>query len=300
MDPSFEKQTQIDQQREDLIARYPAIWDTLIADWESTGGKDRSWLMYSANYLFCTQEVRWAMDPLELNNRIPTAPAMDVARDLKDLDFVLLTHRHKDHLDLGLVYTLRNFPIIWVVPEAILPLVLEETGLPAKQILVPKSLQPIDLHGLRITPFNGLHWENAPGYPEGRRGVPATGYLVEQNGKRMLFPGDTRNYDQAGLPAFGPVDILFSHLWLGREAALQPHLPLLVDFCRFCLALQPRRIILAHLEEWGRQVLDFWDLEHTEQAVSILKKQAPFLPVEVARIGEKIMLAKERKIMYFC
>ncbi len=48
---------------------------------------------------------------------------MDVARDLKDLDFVLLTHRHKDHLDLGLLRALRHLPIRWVVPEAILPLV---------------------------------------------------------------------------------------------------------------------------------------------------------------------------------
>jgi L-ascorbate metabolism protein UlaG (beta-lactamase superfamily) len=178
----------------------------------------------------------------------------------------------------------------WVVPEAILPLVQRQAGLPAKQILVPKLLQPIELHGLRITPFDGLHWEAAPDYPAGRRGVPATGYLVEMGSKRWLFPGDTRSYDPAALPHLGPVDALFAHLWLGRGAAFLLHPPLLELFCRFCLALQPRRIILTHLEEWGRQASDFWDLEHAEQVVAILKKHAPSLPIEVARIGDEILL----------
>jgi L-ascorbate metabolism protein UlaG (beta-lactamase superfamily) len=248
--------------------------------------------MYSANYLFRTQGVRWAMDPLRLNHRLSQAPAMDVARDLQDLDFVLLTHHHDDHLDLGLLRMLRHLPIWWVVPEAILPLVQKEAGLPAERILVPKPLQPIELFGFRITPFDGLHWEDAPDYPDGRRGVPATGYLVELGEKRWLFPGDTRRYDPTGLPTFGPVDIFFAHLWLGRGAALQSHLPMMGDFCRFCLAFQPRRIILTHLEEWGRKASDFWDLKPARLVVSVLKKLAPFLPVEIAGTGDEILLGE--------
>jgi len=290
MDPSAEKQAWIDRRRDEMVARTPAIWDKLIAEWNSPGPADRAWLMYSANYLFRTQGVRWAIDPLRLKNRLPQAPETEVARDLKDLDFVLLTHRHKDHLDIDLLRLLRHLPIWWVVPEAILPLVQGEAGLRPQRILVPKPLQPIDLHGLRITPFDGLHREAAPGYPGGRRGVPASGYLVELGGKRWLFPGDTRTYDPASLPDFGPVDVLFAHLWLGREAALQPHPPLLDDFCRFCLTLQPRRIILTHLEEWGRQLSDFWDLVHAEQVVAVLKISAPFLQVEVACFGDEVSL----------
>jgi hypothetical protein len=244
-----------------MVARYPAILDKLIAEWNSPDPEDRAWLLYSANYLFRTQGVRWAMDLLALNSRLPQAPVMDVACDLKDLDFVLLTHCHGDHLDLDLLRALRHLPIRWVIPEAILPLVQREIGLPAKQILVPKAQQTIELHGLRITPFDGLHRKAAPDYPDGQSGVPATGYLVEMGGKRWLLPGDTRTYDPAGLPDLGPVDVLFAHLWLGRGVALQPHLPLLELFCRFCLALQPQCVILAHLEEWGRQVSDLWDIE---------------------------------------
>jgi len=290
MDRFAEKQAHIDQRRDETAARTPAIWDKLIAEWNSPGSEDRVWLMYSANYLFRTQGVRWAMDPLALNSRLPQAPAMDVARDLKDLDFILLTHRHGDHLDFGLLRALRHLPIWWVVPEAILPLVQREIELPAKQLLVPTPLQPIELCGLRITPFDGLHWEAAPDYPAGRRGVPATGYLVEMGGKRWLFPGDTRTYDFTRLPIFGPLDVLFAHLWLGRGAAFLLHPPLLELFCRFCLALQPRRLILTHLEEWGRRASDFWDIEHAKQVVSVLKKRASFLPIEVACIGDEILL----------
>jgi hypothetical protein len=226
MDQSAEKQALFNRRRDEMVANYPLLWDKLISRWSSPGLENRAWLMYSANYLFRTQGLRWAIDPLALNSRLPQAPAVDVARDLKDLDFVLLTHRHKDHLDFGLLRSLRHLPIWWVIPEAILPLVKREAGLPSKQILVPKPLQPIELHGFCITPFDALHWEDAPDYPDGRRGVPATGYLIEQGGKRWLFPGDTRKFDPAGLPDLGPVDVLFAHLWLGREA--QPCSPILL------------------------------------------------------------------------
>jgi L-ascorbate metabolism protein UlaG (beta-lactamase superfamily) len=290
MDPSTEKQALIDRQREEFTVRYPSLWKKMIMEWKSPGSEDRAWLMYSANYLFRTQGVRWALDPLRLSNRLPSAPEMDVARDLADLDFVLLTHRHKDHLDLGLLRLLKNLPILWIIPETVLPLVQQGCLLP-KQVLVPKSGQSFELHGLRITPFEGLHWELAPDFPDGRRGVPAIGYLVEQGGRRWLFPGDTRTFDPATLPAFGPLDVLFAHLWLGRSAALQSQPPLLEHFCRFCLALQPRRIILTHLEEWGRLASEFWDAEHAGQLISVIKKQAPFLPVEAACTGDSILLA---------
>jgi L-ascorbate metabolism protein UlaG (beta-lactamase superfamily) len=290
MDPAAKKQVLIDRKRADMIALYPSLWKKLISEWKSPGSMDRAWLMYSANYLFRTQGVRWAMDPLTLKSRLPQVPAMQVAQDLRDLDFVLLTHGHKDHLDINLLRLLRYLPIQWVVPEAILPQVREQAGLPAQQILVPKPHQPMDLHGVRITPFDGLHWQDAPDFPEGKRGVSAMGYLVEKAGKRWLFPGDTRTYDPTRLPGFGPVDVLFAHLWLGKASALQSNPPLLDDFCHFCLALNPKRIVLTHLEEWGRDALDFWDIEHAEKVISKLNKHTPFLPIEAAFTGAGILL----------
>jgi hypothetical protein len=290
MDQVIDRQALVDRQRADMVARYPSIWNKIIAEWNSPGSDGRAWLMYSANYLFRTGAVRWAIDPLQLKSRVSQVPAMQIARDLKDLDFVLLTHRHRDHLDLGLLNSLKHFPICWVVPEAILPLVKEQVNLPARQILVPKPLQLIDLHGIHITPFNGLHWEENPGSPDGRRGVPAMGYLVEQDGKRWLFPGDTRTYDSSTLPDFGSVDLLFAHLWLGKGSALQPNPQLLERFCRFYIALKPQRIIMTHLEEWGRGISDFWDLAHAKQVVAVFKELAPSTKIDSAFTGDAVVL----------
>jgi L-ascorbate metabolism protein UlaG (beta-lactamase superfamily) len=285
-----EKQAQINRERDEIVASYPSIWNRLIAEWNSSGSQDLGWLMYSANYLFRTRGVRWAIDPLMLSSRLPQAPQMNVAADLQALDFVLLTHAHKDHLDLSLLRELRHLPIRWVIPETILPLVQKQAGLPDQQIIVPRPLEAINLDCLRIIPFNGLHWEYSAEYPDGRRGMPATGYLIEMENNRWLFPGDTRHYDASGVPIHGPFNILFAHLWLGRRGALQAHPKYLNDFCRFCLAFQPQRIVLTHLEEWGRQAPDFWTVEHADQVIKILKTQMPSLPVEIARCGDRIIL----------
>jgi hypothetical protein len=45
------------------------------------------------------------------------------------------------------------------------------------------------------------------------------GYLLEFNGKRWLFPGDTRSYDASLLQSFGPLEGHFAHLWLSRTGA---------------------------------------------------------------------------------
>ena len=233
MDRFSEKQAQISQYRAEILARYPSLWLKMITEWNSPGPDDRAWLMYSANYLFRTNNVRWAMDPLRLIHRLPQAPDVNAAQDLKALSFVLLTHQHADHLDLGLIRELRHLPIIWVIPEPILALIQDQIDLPQKNVIVPRELAPIEIQGIKITPFPGLHWEKLEKV-NSLRGVPSTGYLIEFQNKRWLFPGDTRTYDASQLPSFESVDGLFAHLWLGRGCALLDEPPLLDAFCRFC------------------------------------------------------------------
>ncbi len=288
MDRCTEKQVQIDRRRDEICARYPALWSKIIAEWHSPGPEDRAWLMYSANYLFRTGNVRWAIDPLTLNWRVGEAPIPDAARDLSNLSFVLLTHRHADHLDLNLLSALRGLPIVWVVPEFILPTVIRRSGLQRENIIVPVHLEPIELNGINILPFDGLHWETTP---DGRRkGVPSLGYLIEYKGKHCLFPGDTRTYDASQLPGSARVDCLFAHLWLGRGSALMDEPPLLGAFCRFCLDLQPRQIILSHLEELGRASNDYWDGKHAWDVCSELQRTSAHASVYPAFMGDSVLL----------
>lgn len=285
-----EQQTVIAQRRIEISARYPQMMTDLIAEWRSPGTQDKAWLLYSANYLFRTGNVRWAMDPLALRCRVSEAPDVNLSQSLASLDFVVLTHRHADHLDFNLLKSLRHLPTRWVIPDYILPQVQAEVGLPADQVIAPHPLQPIEIKGIRLLPFVGLHWEAAPSENGPQHGVPEMGYLVEFNGKRWLFPGDTRDFKAELLPSFGPVDGLFAHLWLGRGCALLEEPPLLDKFCQFCLDLQSKQVVLTHLEELGREADDYWDGRHTEKVIFCCKQLAPQTTVSARHMGESVIL----------
>jgi hypothetical protein len=288
MDQITTREKQIRQHQLETIERFPSSWSQMIDEWRQPGVEDRAWLMYSANYLFRTNNVRWAMDPLRLKHRLPGAPEAAFSKDMDSLSFVVLTHQHADHLDLDLIRALSHLPLVWVVPEFVLQLIKNKTDISLKQVIVPSPSQSFEIQGIHITPFDGMHWEQeADG---GLRGVPAMAYLVEFNGKRWLFPGDTRTYDASRLPAFGPLDGLFAHLWLGRGCALLEEPPLADAFRQFCIDLKPQRIVLAHLHEFGRGADDYWDETHAQKMCSKIQEGSAGISVKSALLGESILL----------
>jgi hypothetical protein len=269
-------------------ALYPALWEKMIAEWNRPDPQDRVWLSYSANYIFRTNNVRWAIDPLTLHWRLKSSPHVDVARDLRNLSFVLLTHAHKDHLDFDLLSALKQHSIKWVVPEFMLPDVVAQAGLSSENIIIPTPLNSIDLHGFSILPFNGLHWETTQ---DGTvKGVPALGYLIECNSRRWLFPGDTRTYNSAQLPVFPALDAVFAHLWLGRGSALENQPPLLEPFCQFFLDMGARHIILTHLNELGRDANDYWDDTHVDLVAKKILEMSAGTPVSHLKLGDSALL----------
>ncbi len=285
----------LEERRRETVRRYPDFWKRMIAEWSAEDGRDAAWLLYSANYLLRTGAARWALDPLTLHWRLPEAAAVPARRDLADLSFVLLTHRHKDHLDLDLLRSLRGLPILWIVPDALRGYVVGAGGLAKSRVIVPEDGQPIEIDGVRLTAFPGLHFElpagpRVPNGPAPMRGVPSVGCLVEWGAKRWLFPGDTRDYQAGLLPSFGPLSGLFAHVWLGRGAAVEDAPPLLDDQCRFCLELQPRRVVLTHLEEFGRPALDVWGLRHAGLVRARLLASKRDVTVEAARTGDRVLL----------
>jgi L-ascorbate metabolism protein UlaG (beta-lactamase superfamily) len=288
------------ESRQLAIQGFPPQWERIISAWRAPAPGNKGWLTFSANYLFQTGGrekaggILWALDPLTLPHRLGSPDVPDLSADLDGLRVVLLSHAHRDHYDPRVIQALKDLPIPWIVPPALLSRVTRD-GLPTSRIVEASDLVPIQVEGLTITPFEGLHWEEVPPqhrekYPSGRRGLPAKGYLVEQEGRRWLFPGDTRLYRASQLPRFGPVDVLFAHLWLGRGCAAGAEWPRLEEFCRFCLDLQPRRIVLTHLREWGREPPDFWDVHHGRAAVEELHRLAPQVEVEIALAGDEFRL----------
>ena len=208
--------------------------------------------------------------------------------DLQNLSFVLLTHSHKDHLDFDLISALEQFPIRWVIPEYLIPLILQKTHISENQILVPHPLKPIEIEGLRILPFEGQHLVT---YPNGlQTGVQEMGYFVERKDKRWLFPGDTRIFDASRFPILIKSGILFAHLWLGRGAALAKPPQFVEAFCKFCAGMKPERIILTHIEELGRDADDFWDSFHINNVLCYFHQNYTNIPITSAYIGECVKI----------
>ena len=266
-------------QVERLAASYPRLWRRLVEEWRRDSGGDRAWLMFNASLLFRTGGMRWAVDPAGLLGRLGRPPGIDWAEDLAGLNALLLTHAHADHFQPALLRSIRQLPLVWVVPDHLLPDLRRDVDPPADRVRVATPGQRIRLGGLRITPFAGHHVQ-----------VPASGFLVETGRQRLLFPGDIREYDARRLPRFGPIDVLFVNLWLGRGGALAPHPPLLEAFVNFCLALQPKRTVLLHLWEVGRSEEDLWRRRHARAVRERLIVRAPEVRVDVPAVGGSIAL----------
>lgn len=273
----------IEQQINHAREEYPSLWREVIQSWNHDEAGDALWLTYAANYLFRTGGMRWALDPFSMSSRVPGVEQPDYARDLAKCKLFVLSHKHADHLDLNLVKAMQDLPVRWVIPAYMLELIHDTALIPDERITVPQYGEPMQFDGLRLTPFKGLHIN-------GGRGVPSTGYLAEWAGKRWLIPGDTRVYDRSQLPDFGHLDGVIAHLWLGRGKALEERPTLLDDFCRFFASFDTRRILVTHLQEFGRATDDYWDRDHFDRVQPELLKLRPGLDISCALMGEKVTI----------
>lgn len=269
--------------RQQAAQEYPLLWKKMIEEWKSNSHIDSLWLTYSANYLLNTGGFRWAIDPYSLFTRVGGGEQPDFARDLADLKLVVLTHAHSDHLDLNLIKGAQHLDIQWVIPRFMLDKVKQTADIEDSKVIVPEPGKVINLEGLKLYPFEGLHFR-------GDSGVEEMGYLVEFGGKRWLFPGDTRSYNFEKLIGFGELDAVIAHLWLGKAEALKQKPSLLMDFCSFFTKFQTSKIVVTHLREYGRELEDFWDLHHFQMVKTTIHHIAPDVKLNAALLGERVQL----------
>lgn len=284
----------IKRRRAELFNNYPRIWDRMVEEWQAAdNGSDRVWLTYAANYLLGTGGIRWAVDPLTVHGRFygresgheDKEISPEEIKRLKPLSFVLLTHNHADHVDIPLIRALKDFPIRWVMPLEMKEIIKEAAGLKEKSIFIPSRGRAFELDGLKITAWEGLHRRDDPH----KAHIPSNVYLVETGRRKLFFPGDVRTYDSGFIPFSGPVDWIFSHLWLGVDST-EADPPLLPEFCEFALEFSPGNILISHIYEVARPAGSCWFEEHVEMARALWKTLAPEVKVLTAEIGEKVKL----------
>ena len=120
----------------------------------------------------------------------PVAP-----QDLTNLDYVLITHEHMDHLD-----TRTLEPLLQASPGAkgVMPgwcrEPIAEIGIDESRTIVPQALQPMTLPktSIRLTAIPAAHEQIEVDPVKGHRWF---GYLIEWNGVAVYHSGDNVPYD---------------------------------------------------------------------------------------------------------
>jgi hypothetical protein len=277
-----QRQVEIALRIEQAKEGYLTLWNQIIEAWQNAE-EDCAWLTYAANYLFHTAGVKWALDPFSVFTRFKEKNPQDFAADLARLDAVVLSHAHADHLDMNILVALNGMPVTWLVPEFMLEYVGKSVNLKTARLIIPQPGIPVNIGDLTLMPFKALHLR-------GDHGVPEMGYLAEFAGKRWAFPGDTRVHPPESLPMLENVDGIFAHLWLGKKCAMQDTPPLLDEFCHFFARPKPNRIIVTHMEELGRNALDYWTMDHYQQVYNRFGQIAPEITVSPALMGQAVHL----------
>lgn len=277
------RRDEIQQNLEQAAAGYPDLWSQVTRAWrESTSGY-HLWLTYAANYLFSFDGFKWALDPFSLSSRVPGVSAPDYLHDLAGLSLIVLTHAHNDHLDVNLVRELSQTQVRWVIPHYVLDEIEARVRIPRERVIIPQQGEEIASGPLRLLPFDSLHMNGA-------HGVPETGYLVEFGERRWLFPGDIRNYRFDHLPPFGRLDGVVAHLWLGKAQAMVAVPPLLDAFCDFYTRFDTVRLVITHLNEFGRDEHDLWGERHYDLVRTEILRRKSSLRVEKMMMGDMIDL----------
>jgi hypothetical protein len=273
----------IDAEKEEIISNYKMNWKRMISEWNSDNTEDAFWLMFSACYLFKTNNVRWALDPVSLLHRLSKTHTTNFIDDFNDLSFALISHLDADHFDRILINNLSNSNTKWIVPAAIAETFIEKTTLKPEKLVVVHPGEIIEIDGIAIRTYDGFHDTDSAA-------IASAAFYIDTGVHKMFFPGDTRRYEKSKLPEIPSLNYFFAHMWLGYEAALDHKHDLLVPFCDFCSAMKPETIIIAHLFEVARTNNSYWNVVHADKTKHIFKNKYPDIQITVPPLTKRIKL----------
>ena len=145
------------------------------------------------------------LGPWQIGPKRHIAPALSL-EDLDRVDLILLSHAHMDHLDLPTLRKLAD-PRTRVITAKGTARLLR--NMPFGEVTELHGEESVTLTALdvRVQAVPVRHWGNR--FPW-NTGYGYTGYLIEKNGVRLFYPGDTAyTPDFVKLRKQGPIDLAF-------------------------------------------------------------------------------------------
>lgn len=132
-----------------------------------------------------------------------TPPAL-TSEEIGEVDIILLSHAHMDHVDLASLRQMAR-PLVHVITAKNTSRLVK--GMPFGTVEELEPHQTTDAQGVTITAIPVRHWGNR--FPW-NTDYGYNGYVIEKNGVRILYPGDTAYTSMAHIrEKYGRIDLLF-------------------------------------------------------------------------------------------
>ena len=174
--------------------------------------------------------------------------------EIKELDLILISHAHYDHLDRD---SLKRLPkkALLIIPRGCKEFV---EGLGFSRIMEMNWGQVLETQALRIEAIQPAHWGRRSPWDENDRGYNS--YIISKNGKTVLFAGDTgysKIFEEAGQKqnlslAFFPITAYKPDWFRGNHASPEESLQMFLESgAQFMVPIHWGTFILSHepLEE---------------------------------------------------
>ncbi|KKI94185.1 hypothetical protein WQ54_00375 [Bacillus sp. SA1-12] len=165
-----------------LMDQTIAFWSLGQAGVLIKGQQEDGWICIDP---YLTAIIEEAEPQSEFKRAFP--PVIEPAM-LKNIDGVLITHDHGDHLDLG---TLKELDLVaektsLIVPAPCKASVTNEVG--QMKLHLAKADEPLTIKGFTITPVPAAHTEYVV---DENNDHAFLGYFIEANGVKLYHSGDT-------------------------------------------------------------------------------------------------------------
>jgi L-ascorbate metabolism protein UlaG (beta-lactamase superfamily) len=180
--------------------------------------------------------------------------------ELENIDLILASHKHSDHLDPGTIPDLlTSSPRALVVVPASIMAHAEQLGLPRKKLIGMDAGDKLERAGFRIHAVPSAH-EGLDTDENGRHLY--LGFVIEAEGRRLYHSGDSLAY--AGLVerlGTGPFDVLFLPI-NGRDPARGvPGNMTAAEAVDLAARLRPRFVVPHHYDMFTFNTVPVGDFE---------------------------------------